>query len=178
MAVSGNTVVVGAHREDSSATGVNGNQADNSAAESGAAYVFVRGGGVWSHQAYLKASNTGTGDSFGFSVAVSGETVVVGARTEDSSAMGVNGNQADNGASNSGAAYVFWGVGPCCPGDMNRDYVVTIDDIPDFVTALLATSPCPVSSACCPADCDTNGVGNGLDIQPFVNKLLSGGACP
>ncbi|HKQ49087.1 MAG TPA: thrombospondin type 3 repeat-containing protein [Phycisphaerae bacterium] len=107
VAVSGDTVVVGAYLEDSSATGVDGNQADNSAGDSGAAYVFVRSGGIWSHQAYLKASNTGASDFFGWSVAISGDTVVVGARFEDSSAMGVDGNQADNSAANSGAAYVF-----------------------------------------------------------------------
>jgi len=32
--------VVAAHAEDSNATGVNGDQADNSAADSGAAYVY------------------------------------------------------------------------------------------------------------------------------------------
>ncbi len=47
---------------------------------------------------YLKASNTGTGDWFGSSVAVSGDTLVVGARFEDSNATGVDGNQADNSA--------------------------------------------------------------------------------
>jgi len=107
VAVSGDTVVVGAYLEDSSATGVNGNQADNSAADSGAAYAFVRSGGVWSQQAYLKASNTGAFDNFGWSVAVSGNTVVVGAHGEDSNATGVNGNQANNSSSFSGAAYVF-----------------------------------------------------------------------
>ena len=107
VAVSGDTVVVGAYLEDSSATGVNGNQADNSAIDSGAAYVFVRSGGVWSQQAYLKASNTGAFDNFGWSVAISGDTVVVGAFGEASNATGVNGNQADNSAGESGAAYVF-----------------------------------------------------------------------
>jgi hypothetical protein len=34
-------MVVGAHSEDSAARGVNGNQADNSTDDSGAAYVFV-----------------------------------------------------------------------------------------------------------------------------------------
>ena len=58
-------------------------------------------------QAYLKASNTGANDRFGLSVAVSGDTVVVGASDEDSNATGVNGNQADNSASGSGATYVF-----------------------------------------------------------------------
>jgi len=58
-------------------------------------------------QAYLKASNTDAGDDFGRSVAISGDTVVVGAPYEDSSAIGVNGNQSNNSASNAGAAYVF-----------------------------------------------------------------------
>ena len=108
VGVSGDTVVVGSSLEDSNATGVNGNEADNSARDSGAAYVFVRDtGGVWTQQAYLKASNTDRRDVFGTSVGVSGDTVVVGARWEDSNATGVNGNQADNGAGDSGAAYVF-----------------------------------------------------------------------
>jgi hypothetical protein len=107
VAVSGDTVVVGAHGEDSNATGVNGNQGDNSATESGAAYVFVRSGTTWSQQAYLKASNTGVEDNFGTSVAVSGDTVVVGAEGEDSNATGINGNRGDNSAAESGAAYVF-----------------------------------------------------------------------
>ena len=45
---------------------------------------------------YLKASNTGADDWFGRAVAVSGDTVVVGAYREDSNATGVNGYQADN----------------------------------------------------------------------------------
>ncbi|MCB9854658.1 MAG: thrombospondin type 3 repeat-containing protein [Phycisphaerales bacterium] len=107
VAIDGDTVVLGAPAEDSSAIGINGNQGNNSALESGAAYVFVRSDGVWAQQAYLKASNTGAGDAFGYYVAVSGDTVVVGAPREDSSATGGNGNGADNSASNSGAVYVF-----------------------------------------------------------------------
>ena len=107
VAVAGDTVVVGAARETSNATGVNGDQSDNSLAKSGAAYVFVRNGTNWSQQAYLKASNTGAGDEFGISVAVSGDTVVVGARHEASNATGVNGDQSDNSVVSAGAAYVF-----------------------------------------------------------------------
>jgi hypothetical protein len=114
VAVSGDTVLVGAQGESSSATGVNGNQSDNNAYRAGAAYVFVRDGTNWSQQAYLKASNTGggifgrtSGDSFGRSVALSGDTAVVGAVTESSGATGVNGDQSDNSAYQSGAAYVF-----------------------------------------------------------------------
>ncbi len=107
VAVSGDTVVVGAYREDCSSTGVNGNQVINCAPESGAAYVFARASGVWAQQAYLKASNIDADDRFGWSVDVSGDTVVVGAYFESSNATGVNGNQADNNAADSGAAYIF-----------------------------------------------------------------------
>ncbi len=108
VAVSGDTVVVGVAYEDSNDVGVNGNQTDNSAVDSGAAYIFVRDSfDVWSQQAYLKASNTGSFDQFGRSVAISDDTVVVGVAYEDSNAVGVNGNQADNTAFGSGAAYVF-----------------------------------------------------------------------
>jgi hypothetical protein len=106
VSISGETIVVGAIGEDSNATGVNGTQTDNSATDSGAAYVFVRVGTIWTQQAYLKASNTGAGDHFGFSVSISEDTIVVGARYEDSNATGVNGTQADD-TTDSGAAYVF-----------------------------------------------------------------------
>src|SRR5690349_10179961 len=98
VAVSGDTLVVGAFAEDSSATGVNGAQGNDAAPDAGAAYVFVRNGASWTQQAYLKASNTGAGDDFGVAVAISGDTIVVGASGEASGATGVNGNQADNGA--------------------------------------------------------------------------------
>ena len=107
VAISGDTMVIGAYGEDSAATGVNGIQNDNTSADAGAAYVFVRSGGVWSQQAYLKASNTNVGDQFGFSVAISGDTIVVGANQEDSAATGINGNQNDNSATSAGAVYVF-----------------------------------------------------------------------
>ncbi|MGB6220453.1 FG-GAP repeat protein [Haloferula sp.] len=107
VAMSGDTVVAGAPSEASNATGVDGNQGDDSSSDSGAAYAFIRSGAAWSQQAYLKASNTGVSDKFGSSVALSGETVVIGAPSEASNATGVDGNQGDNSSSDSGAAYVF-----------------------------------------------------------------------
>ena len=107
VSISGNTIVVGATDEESSATGVDGDQSDNSAFDSGAAYVFVLDGSTWKQNAYLKASNTDVIDSFGESVSISGDTIVVGARKEDSNATGVDGDQSDNSEGNSGAAYVF-----------------------------------------------------------------------
>ena len=105
--ISGDTVVVGAHAEKSNATGVGGDETDNSLTNAGAAYVFTRSDSTWSQQAYLKASNTGDGDEFGKSIAVDGETLVVGAHREDSNATGVGGDEANDSAGDSGAAYVF-----------------------------------------------------------------------
>ena len=105
----GSTLAVGAIGEDSLATGMNGNAADNSGEQAGAAYVFTRSDTVWTQQAYLKASNTQAGDLFGFCVALSGDghTLGVCAYDEDSSAQGVGGDQADNRSNGSGAAYVM-----------------------------------------------------------------------
>ncbi|MGC1377895.1 MAG: FG-GAP repeat protein [Anaerolineales bacterium] len=107
VAISGDTLVVGAYGESSNATGVDGNQTDNSADLSGAVYVFTRSSGIWSQQSYIKSSNTGANDYFGGSVAISGDTLVVGAVGEASNATGVNGSQDDNSVYDSGAAYVF-----------------------------------------------------------------------
>jgi len=105
----GNTLAVGAPGEDSAATGINGNQGDNSASFAGAVYVYTRTGGTWTQQAYVKASNTEPNDDFGNGVALSGDgnTLAVGAIQEASAAIGINGNEADNSAPNSGALYVF-----------------------------------------------------------------------
>jgi len=107
VALSGDTLAVSAYAEKSSAAGVNGDQDNDGAEEAGAVYVFVRDEGVWSQQAYVKASNTQAGDAFGWSLDLSGDTLAVGAPFEDSSATGINGNQADAGASASGAVYVY-----------------------------------------------------------------------
>ena len=107
VSLSGDTLAVGVYVEDSSATGVNGSQSDNSLSNSGAVYIFTRSGRTWSRQAYLKASNTDAGDLFGYSVSLSGSRLAVGAIYEDSSATGVNGSQSDNSAIDSGAVYIF-----------------------------------------------------------------------
>ncbi len=105
----GNTLVVGARYEDSNATGVGGDQTNNTPTNSGAAYAFVRSGGTWAQRSYVKASNTGSGDQFAWSLALSadGNTLAVGANNEDSNATGVGGNPDDDSVSNSGAAYLY-----------------------------------------------------------------------
>ena len=108
IALSGDTLAIGAYQEDSAATGAGGDSTDNSISASGAVYVFVRdAAGVWAQQAYLKASNPGSGDYFGFSLAIDGDTLVVGAYGEDSNAIGIDGDPLDDTAFDAGAAYVF-----------------------------------------------------------------------
>ena len=110
LSENGDTLAVAAQQEDSNATGIDGDQTNNTASNAGAIYVFARDGlGAWSQQAYVKASNTGAGDRFGDSVAISGsgDVLAVGAHYESSNAAGVGGDQANNAGGLSGAAYVF-----------------------------------------------------------------------
>ncbi len=109
----GNTLAVSAVREASNATGINGDQNDNSAFEAGAAYVFTRSGTTWTQEAYLKASNTGRDDRFAQRLHLSGDgdTLAVAAVYEDSDATGVNGDQSSTGAGNAGAVYLFQRAG-------------------------------------------------------------------
>jgi hypothetical protein len=106
----GNTVAVGSHLEDSGAKGINGDQNDASAEDSGAVYVYTRSGDTWSPAAYVKASNTKPAAEFGISVALNGDgkVLVSGSPRENSAAKGINGNQADKSATNAGAAYVYY----------------------------------------------------------------------
>lgn len=104
----GNTLAVGTQFEDSAVTGIDGDQSNNEALGAGAVYVFTRTDADWTQQAYLKASNTDAGDSFGSAVSLShtGNVLVVGAVDEASTAVGINGNEFDN-TDPAGAAYVF-----------------------------------------------------------------------
>ena len=105
----GNILAVGASREDSCSIGIDGDQTDNGCNDSGVVYVFSRSAGVWSQQAYIKASNTNAGDSFGGSISISndGNTLGIIARGEDSCATGINGDQTNNGCTFAGAVYVY-----------------------------------------------------------------------
>jgi hypothetical protein len=68
VAVDGDTAVVGAREADHAGV-----------VAAGSAYVFVRADGVWTQQQKLTAPNPATGEGFGQSVSVMGDTVVVGA---------------------------------------------------------------------------------------------------
>ncbi|WP_444898308.1 histidine kinase [Microbulbifer sp. VAAC004] len=109
LSADGQTLAIGAVSESSSAQGINGDQHNNDAPIAGAAYVFVREANIWQQQAYLKGSNTEERDEFGSSISLSadGQTLAVGAVSENSSAQGINGDQHNNDAPFAGAAYVF-----------------------------------------------------------------------
>lgn len=106
LSASGDTLAVGAPREDSDAGGIHqtlphGAEDNDDALNAGAVYVFSRSGGAWGQQAYIKASNAGAGDEFGFSVSLdaSGDLLAVGAHLE-----GGDGTAESVG---SGAVYLF-----------------------------------------------------------------------
>jgi hypothetical protein len=92
--------------------GASGYDTANSCSSAGAVYIFTRSGTTWTKQAYLKADNAGTSDRFGTSVALSGDTVAVGAILEDgcgpSIVNGASGYDTENGCSSAGAVYIFF----------------------------------------------------------------------
>lgn len=106
---SGDHLAVGAYYESGGAAGVNSDQNNNSATAAGAVYLFERNEGVWVQDAYIKAMNTERADFFGRSVKLSSDArvLVVGADGEDSGAIGINGDGANNSAVDSGSVYVF-----------------------------------------------------------------------
>lgn len=101
----GSTIAVSAFKE----SGIVNDPTANSAALSGAVYVYRKTNGIWSEVAYLKAPNADDQDEFGYAIALSGDgnTLAVSTINEASSATGIDGNQLDNLAPASGAVYLY-----------------------------------------------------------------------
>lgn len=102
----GTILAVGAWHEDSASIEIGGDEIDDSAVDAGAVYIFSQDdNGVWTQEAYIKASNTEAGDEFGRAIALSddGQTLVVGTPMEDSDGTGEDNNATDA----AGAAYIF-----------------------------------------------------------------------
>ncbi len=83
VALSGDTALIGTPQDDDNGT------------DSGSAYIFTRSGNTWSLETKLTASDATTEDQFGYSVALDGDTALVGAYGDD------------DGSINSGAVYIF-----------------------------------------------------------------------
>jgi FG-GAP repeat len=100
VAVSGNTIVVGspAHDADTNNDGIKEGLV-------GAAYIFQKdqgGTNNWGEVKELTASDFAESDSFGSSVAISGNIVVIGANVEDHDTTNDGADESDTGA-----AYIF-----------------------------------------------------------------------
>ena len=103
-------VVVGAEGEDSSFKGMGASptqQADTSAPDAGAVYVFRRANGAWAQEAFLKASNTSAGALLGRRLVLTKDWLFVGAPGEKGAATGVNGNDALLSQTDAGAVFGF-----------------------------------------------------------------------
>jgi len=159
VSINGDSVVIGASGEGSDGS----SPADNSIAEAGAAYVFLRTGTSWNQDGYLKPRVIDGDDGFGWSVAISGDLVVVGAPGED----GSGNSPRDNRKRGSGAAYVFErGV----DGWSQQDYLKAREtDVEDrFGTSVTISGE--VIAVGAPGE---SGVGNS---EPDNSSLASGAA--
>lgn len=135
VAFADDTAIVGALRNDAPGR------------DSGSAYVFRDDGrGHWRQTDMVTASDAGEGDTFGSSVAVSGNIAIVGAPFDP---LGTY----------FGSAYAFKVA--VVIGDFDCDDDV---DIFDLVQVLVDWGPCPNTGASCPTDLDGNGIVNGHDL--------------
>jgi hypothetical protein len=141
VAISGDTAVIGAYGDGNS---------------SGSAYVFVRSGTSWSEQSKLVADDAGFNDQFGYTVSVSGDTAVIGARLDD------------DGGLDSGAAYVFVRNGT----SWSQQAKLTADDAAgeDWFAYLVAVSG---DTAVIGAPFDDDGDANSGSAYVFVRSGTS-----
>ncbi|MBI5762535.1 MAG: thrombospondin type 3 repeat-containing protein [Planctomycetes bacterium] len=156
VALSGDTALIGAWQDDN----VGG-------ADAGAAFVFIRSGVVWTQHSKLIASDAAAGDIFGVSVALSGDTAVVGARADDNTS-----------GSDAGSAYAFAlacdddgdgvaDVNDGCPHDPTKSAPGTcgcgiVDSVTDTDSDGLpdCVDNCPATANADQIDTDGNGVGD------------------
>jgi LPXTG-site transpeptidase (sortase) family protein len=98
VAIDGNTAVIGARNADPDLGG-------GSIEGAGAAYVYVHDGKTWVLDAKLTAKDPSPRDTFGVSVAISGNTILIGATGVD--LPDEDDDEEDGQLKEAGAAYVF-----------------------------------------------------------------------
>jgi len=175
LSADGSTLAVGAYGEASAARGIGGVEADNANVGAGAAYVFRRTGTAWAQEAYVKATNSGAGDQFGIALSLSGDgnTLAVGARAEDSNAIGVGGDQSNDLAVDSGAVYVYRRAGVTWTSDAYLKASNAQDD-DAFGTMVALSFDGSVLAAAAPSeDSNATGVGGaqGNNASPFAGAV-------
>ncbi len=138
VAVSGDTVVIGDFEDDDLGT------------NSGSAYVFEKVSGVWTQVGKLNASDGAADARFGFSVAISGGTTIIGASGDDD--LGTN----------SGSAHAFQVGG----GDCNKNSISDACDIANGTSTDCNGDGIPDD---CESDSDGDGVIDDCDPCPLDN---------
>jgi hypothetical protein len=127
---------------------------DGVAADTGAAYLFQHDGASWIEEK-LQASDGGAFDRFGQSVALTGDTFLVGAFGDD-----------EQGQS-SGSAYFFeLDCGPPCPADVSGDDEVGVTDLTFVILAWGQTGGA--------SDINQDGI---VDVLDLVEVITSWGPC-
>jgi len=171
----GTVLAVSAWYEDSSSMLVGGDQSDDSAVNAGAVFIFRELAGVWSQDAYLKPLNTGAGDLFGSSLAISsaGDRLAVGALKESSDASGIDidNNAFNDNSPDSGAVYIFDYSGSW----MQSAYIKSSapNDGDEFGAALALNAAGDVLAV---SALNEDGGSSGVAGNPADNSILSTGA--
>jgi hypothetical protein len=147
VAISGGNAVIGAYHDN-----------DNGS-DSGSAYIFYYDGSSWSEETKLLASDGAADDLFGFSVAISGDTAVIGAYQDD-----------DNG-SDSGSAYIF---GPGQTGDFDDDCDVDLEDFAILALAWWTDSADVQWNPYCDISYPKDNFIGYFDLDVFTDNWLAG----
>ncbi len=151
LALGETTLIIGAASDDDACGGT-------TTCDSGSAYVFEMKAGSWTQVDKLTAADSSSDDEFGYDVAMSGNTVIIGARLNEQ--MGED----------AGAVYEFATDCPVviCPGDIDQDGVVGVGDL---FLLIAAWADGPASTA----DLDGDGVVNVFDL---LQLFALWGPCP
>jgi len=125
--------------------------------DAGSAFLYMHDGTTWVEQGELLPADGTTGDHYGRSVAISGNTIIAGAYFDDQIGL------------EAGSAYFFDVVcATPCPADLNNDGTLNFFDVSAFLGAFAAQSP--------EADFTGDGVFNFFDVSAFLGAFSAG--CP
>jgi hypothetical protein len=188
VALDKDTLAVGVRYEDSNQTTITNDNStastNDSNSQSGAVFVYKRTGTNWKQEAYIKAANNDSEDLFGWSVALEGDTLVVGAYGEDSNQTTITNDNStastNDSNSESGAVYVYkrtgnnWAQMAYIKACDNRDggdrfgYSVSLDNGSLAVGAIEEDSNQPtITNGSCPS----NNTSNSNSGAAYVFKM-------